>query len=672
MKLNFLKKISHKFILISLFSLSLAVILVGVLSYILARNLLIKKLKTEDLLQLAQLKVEKIESQLGKAIDISLSLATDPLFIQWLENLEQDDRFTKLINQKLNTIVSNLKYNSAFISSSLTKNYYANQNRKIFLDPKNPENDWFYKALEIKKKVSVNINTEKNGNTYLFINILVENETRVNGIAGVSLDFNEVTREFTMTDPSYDALVYLINREGKILITSKTELYKKNLHEHLNLEIEKVILQSTHNPSVHEWEDSRGTIDMVSMQLRSTDWIIVYEVPRKNTTKELVKIAIGTGLVCLFSILIVFFLLSKLTLHITNPIENLVSTFEELSTGNLNVTLELDSDDEFGKLEKSFNLFLKEFEKVIQTTRKINTKLISTAQKLNQIIQNHSQNSQIQFETLKEMNSSLEELFETVKSVADKTNNQYLKLESLSNNLLDLSEIIAQTEQIVHSSIFSVNEISKEANLGETSLQSMNESMNSIFQSSKEVTKTLGTIRDISERINLLALNAAIEAARAGESGKGFAVVATEISKLADKTDISLKEIDKLIKTNNKEIENGKATVSELRNKFLIILQGVTHIVELMRKIYEFSKLQVKINANVKEESHVVRIDSQNIQNISQEQKLAFEEIVKSIHSINTINHSNNEDLKELTLNAEELNKAALELNQTLKFFHGR
>lgn len=670
MKLNFFKKISHKFIAISLFSLSTAVILVGVLSYFLARNLLIKKLKSEDLIQLAQLKAEKIESQLGKAVETSVNLADDPLILQWIESLEQDTRLTTLVNQKLNTIVSNLKYNSAFVSSSLTKNYYANSNRKLFLNPTRPENDWFYRTLQAKKKVSVNINTEKNGNTFLFINVLIGQEPK--GIAGVSLDFNEVTREFTMTDPEYEALVYLINREGKILITSKPELYKKNLYEHLNLNIEKVILNSSHTPIVHEWNDERGIVDMVSMQLRSADWIIVYEVPRKNTTKELFKIAVGTSLVCLFSIVTVFFLLSKLTLNITNPIEKLVNNFEELSKGNLNIQLDLNSDDEFGRLQNSFHFFLKEFEKVIHIVRSINITLITSAQNQREVIQNHSQNSQLLFSTLKEINTSLEELFKTVQVVANRTNNQHLKLESLNENLRSLSETISRTENIVHSSIASVNEISKEAKIGETSLYSMNESMNSIFQSSRKVTSTLATIGDISERINLLALNAAIEAARAGESGRGFAVVASEISKLAEKTDISLKEIDKLIKNNNQEIEHGQKTVFELRNKFLTILQGVTKIVELMRHIYEFTKIQVEINSKVKEESETIRTDSQNIQNISQEQKIAFEEIVRSIQAINKITQSNTEDLHKLNQNAEQLKDTIEKLNQTLNFFQER
>ena len=55
-----------------------------------------------------------------------------------------------------------------------------------------------------------------------------------------------------------------------------------------------------------------------------------------------------------------------------------------------------------------------------------------------------------------------------------------------------------------------------------------------------------GAVSRISDQTNLLALNAAIEAARAGNHGRGFAVVADEVRALAETSEKSSQEVQKL------------------------------------------------------------------------------------------------------------------------------
>ena len=108
----------------------------------------------------------------------------------------------------------------------------------------------------------------------------------------------------------------------------------------------------------------------------------------------------------------------------------------------------------------------------------------------------------------------------------------------------------------VQQNIKAISELASELTQAEHSIQTLS-------QSSVEISSVLKVIQEIAEQTNLLALNAAIEAARAGEQGRGFAVVADEVRTLAARTQGSALEIKEMIET----LLNGTRDVVALMNR---------------------------------------------------------------------------------------------------------
>ena len=122
-----------------------------------------------------------------------------------------------------------------------------------------------------------------------------------------------------------------------------------------------------------------------------------------------------------------------------------------------------------------------------------------------------------------------------------------------------------------------------QAGLG--ALDQMTTAMKDIHTSSEQIGKVLKTIEDIAFQTNLLALNASVEAARAGEAGQGFAVVADEVRNLAQRSAASVHETAALITETENRVGRGMTIVTELDDKFKVVITTLNNIEGMIQKI---------------------------------------------------------------------------------------
>ncbi len=383
-------------------------------------------------------------------------------------------------------------------------------------------------------------------------------------------------------------------------------------------------------------------------------------------TRKMIYPMIANGL--LWMLIIVFLLYRMLKLRL-EPIQTYRETLTSLAEGDFTSEIKILAGDEIGMVATAMDIFIEKIKEVINHIAGTSAGLSTSAGSMSGLALQFSDNSQNQAAMSEEINASVEEISAGIEGVAHGADDQYDNIKRLAERIHDLSSQIKRAVEGIDSTKNSVKSITALARDGEDRLKEMNQSMEKITAVSKDVTSIISIISKISDNIDLLSLNAAIEAARAGDAGKGFAVVADEINKLAEQTAQSIHEINAFIMQNNEEVEHGRIIVSDSVSKMRQILAGIEVILGGVNIMAESLNLQVQTNRAVLSEAESVGLRAEEIKNAVTEQRIAIEEVVKSMSQISELSQRGADGSEEIRFASEQLAQMADNLRSIIKFF---
>lgn len=173
--------------------------------------------------------------------------------------------------------------------------------------------------------------------------------------------------------------------------------------------------------------------------------------------------------------------------------------------------------------------------------------------------------------SLKELKIETEQQFDTSK-------NGIAMTESLRTILSDTAQSGIVARKDADNVKLLSDDISKKLEITRDGIEKLRDESSRIEEISQ-------TINEIADQTNLLSLNAAIESARAGEHGKGFAVVADEISKLADKSMVSAKEIGAIIRLSVERIGTASRQIQDTTGSLVQIIRFLDENREFLLKL---------------------------------------------------------------------------------------
>jgi methyl-accepting chemotaxis protein len=190
-----------------------------------------------------------------------------------------------------------------------------------------------------------------------------------------------------------------------------------------------------------------------------------------------------------------------------------------------------------------------------------------------------------------------------------------------------------------------------------------------IAESSEKIGGIITVISDIADQTNLLALNASIEAARAGEHGRGFAVVAAEVSKLADRSSSSTKEIVGLIKESVKSVRDGVGTANGSHGAMDQIRLSSQKVQEMIQGLSASVEEQVAAIKGLAAVLGEVSEMSRSIAAAAGEQSMNARQVSKAVESVNELTQVAASSAEQMSSSTTQLSHMAQELQKMVGQF---
>ena len=266
------------------------------------------------------------------------------------------------------------------------------------------------------------------------------------------------------------------------------------------------------------------------------------------------------------NVIALFLLWIYMTQYLVTPINTVKKSIEEVTAGNLGVTIPEFGNNCAGRLIPGINSLSGNIATLVREIRASSQTAMTLSDQLSSRSAQLSVKTEQQSASLVQTAASMEQMAASTKNNAD---NPRLASEQANQATLQARKGGELMGQVAHN-------------------------MQSITECAQQMTEIISMIDGIAFQTNILALNAAVEAARAGDHGKGFSVVAEEVRNLAHRSAEAAKNIKTLIDVTSNNVTQGVTVVSEAEKNMREIVAGSGNVSRLMDEISSSTSEQEK------------------------------------------------------------------------------
>ncbi len=372
--------------------------------------------------------------------------------------------------------------------------------------------------------------------------------------------------------------------------------------------IDKVLKGET---GVGEYIDDKGdeyicAYRSVPMPGGSDHWSLIMVQKKSAAMAFINNVAIKNIFTSILVILIAALFSYWFSNRFTSPLIKIVGATERIKSGDLTVTVDVNSEDEIGILARNFNKMVDDLRAMIADIRgatedmqNSSNSLVDTAATLaansqemsatvsmvSDSVQNISAGTEENAGSTEQVSHGVGEVAKMANAMAGEAEKAVQVSEGVAAEVKEVSGLIEDVSQSISQVAIFAQEVAASCQRSmaitaeaQSRSRETNEIIHKLSVSSKQINKIVDVIRNIAEQTNMLALNATIEAAGAGDAGKGFAVVAGEVKELSKRTAEEAARIGRQIEDMQTDMGEAVAVVGKIADVIAETME-ITHTI---------------------------------------------------------------------------------------------